>query len=263
MNALCENNSQQEKQNAFWEWMALKYPLPFEEKMLADTSRIISLVKSKGVEIRNRAILDIGCGTGIYTLPLALEASAVTGLDDSKTMIARMKDVIKSAGIKNVQAVKTSWKNADISELGFEKAFDIAFISMSNAVQTLQDFEKMEQCAKKWCVYIGWGRKRKNALMEEVYSLHGLKYAPPPGAGEAYGILAGSGRNPSLDYFETSWDWTGTTGEALEAMLFYIEMLGGRPRLDLIENLLTSHERDGRVSHTTYAEEGLILWHAE
>jgi len=263
MNALCENNSQQEKQNAFWEWMALKYPLPFEEKMLADTSRIISLVKSKGVEIRNASILDIGCGTGIYTLPLAREASMVAGLDNSERMISRMKDVISSNSIKNVQAVKLSWKEADISALGFEKAFDITWISMSQAVQTQQDFEKMEKCAKKCCVYIGWGRKRKNALMEEVYRLHGLHYVSPPGVGAAYDILTGSGRNPSLDYFETSWDWTWTTEEMLKAMAFYIEMQGGRLRLDLIEKLLACHERDGLVSHTTYAEEGLMVWHSK
>ncbi len=263
MNALYGNSSQQDKQNAFWEWMALKYPLPFEKKMFADTSRIISLVKSKGVEIRNAVILDIGCGTGIYTLPLAREAASVTGLDNSETMIARMKDVISSTSIQNVQAVKAWWKKVDISDLGFEKAFDIAWISMSQAVQTQQDFEKMEKCAKKWCVYIGWGRKRKNALMEEVYMLHGLHYGPPPGVGAAYDILTGSGRTPSLDYFETSWDWTGTTEETLEAMAFYIEMQGGRPRLDLIENLLACHERDGLVSYITYAEEGLMVWHAK
>ncbi len=215
------------------------------------------------MEIRNAVILDIGCGTGIYTLPLAREAASVTGLDNSETMIARMKDVISSTGIQNVQAVKASWKMADASALGFVKAFDIAWISMSQAVQTRQDFEKMGKCAKKWCVYIGWGRKRKNTLMEEVYRLHGLHYAPPSGAGAAYDILAGSGKNPSLDYFETSWDWTWTTEETLRAMVFYIEMQGGRPRLDLIENLLACHERDGQVSHTTYAEEGLMVWPAE
>ncbi|RPH51123.1 MAG: class I SAM-dependent methyltransferase [Desulfobacteraceae bacterium] len=263
MNALCNNNSQQEKQNAFWEWMALKYPLPFEEKMLDDTSRIISLVKSKGVEISNASILDIGCGTGIYTLPLAREAAMVTGLDNSETMIFRMKDVIASNSVQNVQAVKLSWKEADISALGFEKVFDITWISMSHAVQTRQDFEKMEKCAKKWCVYIGWGRKRKNVLMEEVYRLHGLHYGPPPGVDSAYDILTGSGKSPSLDYFETSWDWTGTTGETLKAMVFYIEMQGGRPSIDLIEDLLACHEQNGRISHTTYVEEGLMVWHAE
>ncbi len=113
----------------------------------------------------------------------------VTGIDDSETMIARMTDVMQSENIQNIQPIKAAWKDIDISARGFEKAFDIVWISMSPAVQTAQDFERMEECARKWCVYIGWGRKRKNALMEDVFRLHDIHYGPPPGVAAAYEIL--------------------------------------------------------------------------
>lgn len=263
MKTFCEDNSQQDKFSAFWDRMALHYPLPFEEKTLAETRRVLSLVKSKGVAFGDAAILDIGCGTGIYTLPLAQEAAMVTGIDDSKTMIARLANVVSSTGAQNVRPVKASWKNIDIAALGFEKAFDIAWTSMSPAVQTLQDFEKMEKCARNWCVYIGWGRKRKNALMEEVFKLHGLHYGPPPGVEAAYDILVRSGRTPSLDYFETSWDWSGTAEDALADIVCFIEMQRGRARRNLIEKVLAGHERNGRICHTTDVEEGLMVWRTE
>jgi SAM-dependent methyltransferase len=263
MKTPCENQHQQDKFSAFWERMALHYPLPFEEKTLADTRRMLTLVRSKGVEIFHATVLDIGCGTGTYTLPLAREATMVTGLDDSETMIACLKNLVSSTGVQNVRAVKASWKNIDIAAFGFEKAFDIAWTSMSPAVQTQQNFERMEKCARKWCVYIGWGRKRKNALMEEAFDLHGLHYGPPPGVGATYDILVRSGRAPSLDYFETSWDWTGTAEDALEDIACFIEMQGGRARRNLIEKVLAGHERDGRVYHTTDVEEGLMVWRVE
>jgi 2-polyprenyl-3-methyl-5-hydroxy-6-metoxy-1,4-benzoquinol methylase len=134
METHCESYPRQEKFNAFWERMALRYPLPFEEKTLADTRRVLSLVKSKGVEFLKASVLDIGCGAGIYTLPLACEAAMVTGLDDSETMIARMTDVMSCADIQNVHPVKAAWKDIDISACGFEKAFDIVWISMTPAV---------------------------------------------------------------------------------------------------------------------------------
>ena len=260
MKTLCENHRQQDKFSAFWERMALHYPLPFDEETLADTHRVLSLVRSKGVEIFQATILDIGCGTGIYTLPLAREAAMVTGIDDSTAMIKRLKDVIASTGMQNVRPIKASWKNIDISVLGFEKSFDIAWISMSPAVQTLQDFERMEKCARRWCVYIGWGRKRKNALMEEIFDMHGLHYGPPFGAKAAYDILKRSGRTPSLDFFETSWDWTGTAEDAQEDMVSFIEMQGGQANRNLIEKVLARHERYGLIYHTTYVEEGLMVW---
>ena len=247
----------------FWDRMALHYPLPFDKKTLADTRLIFSLVSDRGVKIHHAEVLDIGCGTGIYTLPLAREAAAVTGVDDSATMLDRMAGVISSVGIQNVRPVKASWNHIDIAACGFEKAFDIAWISMSPAVQTRQDFEKMEKCARKWCVYIGWGRKRKNPLMEEVFKLHGLQYGPPPGAAAAYDTLVHAGRTPSLDYFDTSWDWVGTAVDAMEDMVCFIEMQGGRARRDLIEKVLARYEQDGQISHTTDVEEGLLVWRVE
>lgn len=255
-----EDHSRQDRFSAFWERMAKRYPLPFEEKTLADTRWVLSLVKSKGVEFSKTTVLDIGCGTGIYTLPLAFEAAMVNGIDDSEAMIALMADVMHSKNIQNVEVIKAAWKDIDISSRGFEKAFDIVWISMSPAVQTTEDFERMERCARKWCVYIGWGRKRKNALMEEVFRLHDMRYGPPPGASAAYDILVRSGRTPSLDYFETSWEWKGPLEAALEDMVCFIEMQGKNASRDLIKKTLDSHERDGLICHTTYVEEGILVW---
>jgi SAM-dependent methyltransferase len=257
-----ESYSKQDKFSAFWEHMALSYPLPFEDKTFADTCRVISLVKSKGVEIGEASILDIGCGTGIFTLPLAREAAMVTGLDDSDTMISRMKNAMASEDIRNVTPITASWKDIDISARRFEKAFDIVWVSMNPAIQTAQDFERMEKCARKWCVYIGWGRKRKNALMEEIFSLHGTRYGPPPGAAAAYDILTQSGKRPSLDYFEASWEWSGRAEDALEDAVCFIEMQGGKARRDLIQETLNRHERDGLICHITDVEEGLLVWPA-
>lgn len=255
-----EGHARQNRFSAFWERMAQSYPLPFEDKTLADTCKVLSLVKSKGVELSNTSVLDIGCGTGIYTLPLACEAAMVTGIDDSENMIERMTGVMQSRKLRNVKTIKAAWKDIDISARGFEKAFDIVWISMSPAVQTEQDFMRMEKCARKWCVYIGWGRKRRNALMEEAFRLHDIHYGPPPGVKAAYDILIRSGRNPSIDYFETSWGWKGTAEEALEDIICFIEMQGGTANQELIKKTIARHEQDGLVCHTTEVEEGILVW---
>jgi hypothetical protein len=96
--------------------------------------------------------------------------------------------------------------------------------------------------------------------MEEAFRLHDLRYEPPPGAGAAYDILVRARRNPSLDYFETSWDWTGPPEDALEDIVCFIEMQGGRARRDAIKKLLDRHGPDGLISHTTHVEEGILVW---
>lgn len=53
--------------------------------------------------------------------------------------------------------------------------------------------------------------------------------------GVAYDILVRSGRTPSLDYFETSWEWKGPAEDALEDIVCFIEMQGGSASRDLIK----------------------------
>lgn len=261
MQLSCTQKPPQDKFKAFWDRMAQHYPMPFDGPTLADTLRVLAMVNGLGVEIAHRTILDIGCGTGIYTLPLAREAATVTGLDDSEAMLARMIQAASAAGLQNVGPVTASWKTFDPAVHGFKKAFDIAWVSMSPAVQTLPDFEKMEQCARTWCVYIGWGRKRNNDLMEEIFGLHDLPFGPPPGVEAVYDILVRAGRTPcSPKFFDASWEWTGTVEDALEEMAGFIAMHGGRPRHREIEKALSRCQRDGRVRHTTEVEEGLLVW---
>jgi SAM-dependent methyltransferase len=261
MQLSCEEKRPQDKFKDFWDRMAQHYPMPFDEPTLADTLRVLGLVEELGVEIAHRSILDIGCGTGIYTLPLAREAAMVSGLDDSEAMLSRMVEAASAAGIQNVGPVTASWKTLDPAAHGLEKAFDIAWVSMSPAVQTLPDFEKMEQCARAWCVYIGWGKKRKNNLMEEIFELNDLPFGPPPGAAAAYDILVRAGRTPCFPrFFEATWEWKGTVEDALEEMAGFIEMHGCRPRHRDIEEVLSRCQRDGRVCHTTEVEEGLMVW---
>jgi SAM-dependent methyltransferase len=257
----CGQNPSENKFKTFWERMARHYPLPFDAPILAVTRQVLTLVKKRKLAISGRTILDIGCGTGIFTLPLACEAAMVTGLDDSTAMLARMGQAATAAGLQNVKPVQASWKTVDLAVLEFEKAFDIAWVSMSPAVKTLDDFAKMEQCARSWCVYIGWGRKRKDGLMEEIFGLHGLRFGPPPGVTAAYDLLVRSGRKPSLpEFFEASWEWTGSTEDALAEMVGFVEMHGGRPQYREIKKILSRHQQDGKICRTTEVEQGLMVW---
>ncbi len=249
-----------DKFSRFWERMALNYPLPFDEKTLADTHFVFDLVKKRDVKIVDTDILDIGCGTGIYTLPLAREAATVTGIDGSGAMLSRLNEVAAANRILNVRTIQAPWNDIDIADREFEKAFDIVWASMTPAVQSRDDFAAMERCAKKWCVYIGWGKKRKNALMEEVFAKHGLSYEPPPGVNVAYDMLVAANKSPSIDYFETSWGWAGSTADAMAEIEFFIELQGEDPQRNLIEKVLARHGQNGRICHTTAVEQGVMVW---
>jgi SAM-dependent methyltransferase len=263
MNERNASDAREEKIKKFWEMKAQKYPLPLEKgDDLKATESIIAVVKKRGVVLSGKSILDIGCGTGTFALPLAREAAWVKGLDISEFMLAMFKKAITKHGIRNVEALQASWRDLDISVQGFEKAFDIVWTAMSMAVLGKDDLVKMELCAKDWCVYVGWGNKRENALMEEVFKAHGMALRPPPGTKMVFEFLSKMDREPSIDFIETSWQWQGSVDEALEDIAGHIEMerYGKAPDRKIIRDIIKSYAQDDSVRHTTYVEEGIIVW---
>lgn len=256
------NNTKPDKFKDFWQYKATRYPLPFEEETLKNTNRVIDIVKDKGVVIKDKRILDIGCGTGIYTLPLAKEAEKVTGLDFSDAMISRLENETTRHRINNVDVIVASWKELDINTIGFYKSFDIVWTSMSAAVRDEGDLLKMQDCSKQWCVYIGWGGKRENALMDEVFTHHNLRYEPPQGASQVIDILKGLGKSPFVEFIETSWNWKGTIDETVEDCARHIEVHGGVAKRDEIRKIvcLLCCNKDGIVQHTTHVRQGIVVW---
>lgn len=242
---------------------AKRYPKPFSEKVHPKVVSLIERIKKAGVDFKNRMVLEIGSGTGVYTLPMAQEASFVYGIDCSEEMGRVLLKEAEKHRIKNIHIQIGFWDEMDIDALGLRKNFDLVFAIMTSAVKTQEDLLRMEACSKRWLCYVGWGRKRRNPLMEEVFKLHGLELKPPPGALSVYQILKGLGRNPSLEFFEDSWDWEGSMEEALEDLSGFIEMHGIHSEKEIILEVLHQHEIGSYINHTTYVEEGLIIWEVE
>ena len=59
-------------------------------------------------------VLDIGAGSGRWTVPLAKIARIVTAVEPSGAMRDMLIENIASAKLKNVQIVQTSWEEATV-----------------------------------------------------------------------------------------------------------------------------------------------------
>jgi Protein-L-isoaspartate carboxylmethyltransferase len=54
-------------------------------------------------------VLEIGCGPGVYTLPMARTARSVTALDISQGMLDQLTIETNGKGITNVRPVCSGW----------------------------------------------------------------------------------------------------------------------------------------------------------
>jgi SAM-dependent methyltransferase len=57
-------------------------------------------------------VLDIGCGPGTLTIPLAKKVKSVTALDISSEMLKHLKANSDKAGLNNVVPLNSSWEDA-------------------------------------------------------------------------------------------------------------------------------------------------------
>lgn len=71
----------------------------------------------------NGSVLELGCGTGRFTLPIAKAGIPITGLDITPEMLARAREKAASSGLA------IDWVEADIRNFALGKQFNLIFES--------------------------------------------------------------------------------------------------------------------------------------
>jgi len=78
------------------------YDLLYQDKDYKVECDFLEKVFSKFSTRRINSILDLGCGTGSHSLPLAKKGFHLTGVDQSKTMINQAKEKALKENLKNM-----------------------------------------------------------------------------------------------------------------------------------------------------------------
>lgn len=89
-----------------------------------------------------KSILEIGCGTGRITIPLAMSGKTITGIDISSKMIEIATGKIKKP-LPNL-----SFKVMDMTELNLNQQFDLIIIPFNGFQSLLNEFDQLK-CLKK------------------------------------------------------------------------------------------------------------------
>lgn len=217
--------------------------------------RVLASVRDAGISFENKSLLDIGCGTGVYTLHLAKEAKHVDALDFSKEMLEVLDDDAASLQLTNIKTIHDSWEGFTCKE-----TYEIAFCSMSPALNEAKDFEKMHACAKQK-VFLGWAGKRESSLHDGIFQAFGETYKAPRGALDLKLWLEEVGIDHQVEVLKE----TRTVRKDFEAMLenvcWHLEINNVEYELEKLKTLLKEKiEEDGMVSNTIVSSMMLILF---
>lgn len=241
---------------SLWDKKAKQYTR-FSRNLDTFEQRVLSLVAQRGIDFSHKRILDIGCGTGIYTLHIAKEAHHVNALDFSSEMLTILQeDALKEGLIDKLSFTCNTW-----SDFTHDEPFDILFSSMSPALQKESDFLKMHTLAKEACVYLGWGGKRTSSLLDPLFVAH-HKALKVPYASTPLKLWLEKESIPYVcDYLEEKRVNEKTYEEALESVLWHFEMDNIVPNHALIESIMHPMKKaNGCIDVETHIGVELISW---
>lgn len=112
-------------------------------------SPYVALFLARMVNCSDKTVLDIGCGPGTLSLPLAKMAQSVTSIDYSKKMLELLREQADRNSLANITTLHCSWED-DWHELGIEQ-HDICIASRSMNVDDLPAaIDKLNSFSKKY-----------------------------------------------------------------------------------------------------------------
>lgn len=229
------------------------------------TADVRGLLEEAGFSPVGAKILDIGCGPGSLSLPLARAGADVTSLDISTGMLDRLREAARKEDL-NIDAIECSWWTADIDELGFRNRFDLVIASMTPGVRDVETFDRMMACSKRFCYYSNFvGRGQDTAHREILRTILGEE---PHGHGHGpamlypFMYLYTLGYRPIVKFNRMSKSPEQNPAEAAEAA---IDFLGNEWVLsdDAREKIREYYRRaspDGTYRSDAEAYTGMMVW---
>lgn len=113
-------------------------------------------------DVSGASVLDIGCGTGIWSLGLASDVKRIVGVDVSDAMVERAVLNCEAAGIRNAEFVVADWKDLVPGEGALSERFDIVIVHMAPALRDMDDLEKVMDVCRGCCFYTTGVRRASN-----------------------------------------------------------------------------------------------------
>lgn len=141
------------------------------------------------------SLLDVGCGNGALSLPLAARLRHIVALDYSPVMLEQLHQGMHAAGIENIQSLQCAWED-DWSAV---PVCDIAIASRSSQVADLAAaLERLHSRARRR-VYLTH-RIGGFSLPPQIAHVLECEIVPLPDYIHVLNILHARGIHPRLDH---------------------------------------------------------------
>ncbi|MDR3205184.1 MAG: class I SAM-dependent methyltransferase [Deltaproteobacteria bacterium] len=173
----------------YWNEQAQIFPRHQEGLQQIETleGEILDELSRAGYKWKDKTILDVGSGTGMYAVKLAKEAKAVTALDPAERMLTACREDSRKLGLKNINFILSQW-----SDFQPKKKYDLVLCSLCPGIQNDQDREKLLEAGQS-LVYIGFQEGHDPNPMKSLLKYYGVEKKTPAGGPEMRRFLSEKG----------------------------------------------------------------------
>jgi len=238
-----------------WDKKAHRYGRYTTESDTLETI-ICGMMAEMGVDFSGKRVVDIGCGTGVYTLRVAQKAAQVDALDISEEMLKILREDAKNHGLTNIQTHHSDWIDFPLPDV----PYDYALSTMSPATRDRAGFARIHEAATTR-IFLGWGDKRGTGLLEELFAAAGQTYTPPNGAVKLRAWLEEHAIPYRLREYAETKTRIRSLPKAIEAYSWRVEAHGSTPDPALVEAVLRRYlDNEGNVVERVINYFNLIVW---
>lgn len=234
-----------------WNMKARNYPR--FKTPAKDTLEILDFFRANGANFDSKSIIDIGCGNGRFSLVLYKEAKEVLGVDSAQEMLNFLQEDANALGANNISTACAKWEDFTPTQ-----TFDIAFASMTPAMNNKQGVQKALEICKECFCYVGWGRYREAPFTNAILQEHNLELLLPTGLPEVLKWLGELNyKTPPHKFMESSFLHKSSVEKTIEDMIFNVRVHNGVPNEKLIAKYVRSQAKNGEVCYTHKREIGI------
>ena len=217
-------------------------------------------LRSRGLLGAESAVMDVGCGPGLFVMEFAKTAKHAVGLDHSGRFIGYATACAKARGIQNASFVEADFLELDVEKAGFSGAFDLVFASITPAATGKGSIEKLMKMSRGFCHNVSFVNVIDTLAERVSLDVFGVEYRPRFDGTGFYALLNLlwlNGYYPETSYYTDSRVETITPDEQNASDC---ATLCGRFDPEDSLKVLRYLEKHGELERSSDYRYGSILW---
>lgn len=217
---------------------------------------------SKLILDENDSVLDLGCGEGSITLPLARKVRKVTGVDSSVKMLELLNERAEENGIDNVETILKPLEDITPEEIGSHDVV-LASRSLNGIIPIKETLENIDKIANKYVFITLFGPE--NWKIEGDFNEYiGRENKHFPGHNYLFNILFNMGIYANVERLDIkAFREYDSIEEAMDNGKFRLDLLNDEEKDKLreyLEKILTKDPKTGKLYNKKDKADWILIW---